>query len=70
VSENRKKLLLQHFGSIDKLRKATAEEIRQVEGVGEKLAGDLVRFFERMTRKPVSVAPEAEADGTVVYQLK
>ncbi len=39
VSENRKRLLLRHFTSIERLRQATAEEISAVEGIGPKLAG-------------------------------
>jgi excinuclease ABC subunit C len=70
VSENRKKLLLQHFGSVDKLRKATAEEIQQIEGIGEKLAGDLVRFFERISRKANPTEETLSDKGEIVYQLK
>ncbi len=45
VSTNRKKLLLQAFGSIARLRKATAVEIAEVEGIGPKLAEDIVAFL-------------------------
>lgn len=51
VSANRKKILLAQFGSIEKLRKASAEEIAAVEGIGPKLAENVVRFFERMERR-------------------
>jgi excinuclease ABC subunit C len=47
VSQNRKKLLLQRFGSVDRLRKATPEEIAQTEGIGPKLAEDIHRFLQR-----------------------
>jgi excinuclease ABC subunit C len=47
VSQNRKKLLLQHFGSVERLRKATVEEIAGTEGIGPKLAEDLHRFLQR-----------------------
>ncbi|HEY5891886.1 MAG TPA: excinuclease ABC subunit UvrC [Chthoniobacterales bacterium] len=50
VSENRKKLLLQHFGSIKRLAKATPEEIASVEGIGLKLAETLVAFLARARR--------------------
>ncbi|HEY5751830.1 MAG TPA: excinuclease ABC subunit UvrC [Chthoniobacterales bacterium] len=50
VSENRKKLLLQHFGSIKRLAKATPEEIASVEGIGLKLAETLVAFLSRARR--------------------
>lgn len=46
VSENRKQLLLRAFGSIDRLRKATPQEIAQVEGIGQKLAEDVFQFLK------------------------
>ena len=61
VSENRKRLLLRHFGSIDRLRQASVEEIREVEGVGQKLAETLVDFFARLKRR--GTAPEAGWNG-------
>src|ERR1700743_3635824 len=50
VSENRKKLLLRHFGSIEKLRQATVEQICEIEGIGPKLAETLVEFFAKLKR--------------------
>ncbi|MFL6569038.1 MAG: excinuclease ABC subunit UvrC [Chthoniobacterales bacterium] len=47
VSQNRKKLLLQRFGSVDRLRKASVDEIAQTEGIGPKLAEDVHRFLQR-----------------------
>jgi excinuclease ABC subunit C len=38
--------LLQHFGSIEKLRGATARQITQVEGVGPKTAERMVAFLQ------------------------
>ena len=46
VSENRKKLLLAAFGSVERLRKATVEKIAAVHGISEKLAEDVHRFLE------------------------
>jgi excinuclease ABC subunit C len=62
VSENRKKLLLRHFGSIERLRHATVEEIREVEGVGPKLAETLVDFFARLKRRGAPL-PEENAEA-------
>jgi excinuclease ABC subunit C len=45
VSQNRKKLLLAAFGSIARLRKASIEDIAEVEGIGPKLAEDVHRFL-------------------------
>ncbi len=47
IGENRKKLLLQHFGSIQRLRAASVEEIAQVQGVGRKLAEALWEFLSK-----------------------
>src|SRR6266404_4493444 len=41
VSQNRKNLLLRRFGSVNRLRKATVEEIAATEGIGRKLAEDV-----------------------------
>jgi len=41
VGPKRKKALLKHFGSLRKLREATAEEIASVQGIDEVVAGDV-----------------------------
>lgn len=45
VSENRKGLLLRRFGSVERLRKATVEDIAATEGIGHKLAEQLWQFL-------------------------
>jgi excinuclease ABC subunit C len=62
VSENRKKLLLRHFGSIDKLRHATAEEICAIDGVGPKLAESIVEFFAKLKRRGPQIEDEVVGD--------
>jgi excinuclease ABC subunit C len=47
VSQNRKSLLLRRFGSVNRLRKASVEQIAATEGIGPKLAEDVHRFLER-----------------------
>lgn len=47
VSQNRKSLLLRKFGSVQRLRKASVEEIASTEGIGQKLAEEVHRFLER-----------------------
>lgn len=47
VSQNRKNLLLRRFGSVNRLRKASVEEIAATEGIGRKLADELHRFLQR-----------------------
>src|SRR5438105_2663983 len=47
VSQNRKNLLLRRFGSVNRLRKASAEQIAATEGIGPKLAEEVHRFLQR-----------------------
>jgi excinuclease ABC subunit C len=47
VSQNRKSLLLRKFGSVNRLRRATVEEIAKTEGIGPKLAEEIHRFLQR-----------------------
>ena len=47
VSQNRKSLLLRRFGSVNRLRKATVDEIAATEGIGRKLAEELHLFLQR-----------------------
>jgi excinuclease ABC subunit C len=46
VSQNRKSLLLQQFGSVNRLRRATVEEIASTGGIGRKLAEDVHLFLQ------------------------
>ena len=74
ISKNRKKLLLRHFGSIEKLRAATKEEIREVEGIGPKLAETLVEYLAKPKRRSSQVEDENVEEipepGVVTYRLK
>jgi excinuclease ABC subunit C len=47
VSQNRKNLLLRKFGSVNRLRKASVEQIASTEGIGQKLAEGVHRFLHR-----------------------
>lgn len=74
VSEAKKKALLQHFGSVERMKKAGAGDFKAVPGVGDKLAAELEAFFQRLTRQPApAVGAGASVDtgeGDVVYTLK
>jgi len=71
VSQAKKKALLQHFGSVDRMRKAAAGDFQVVPGVGEKLAVELEGFFARLAHKPVSALGARRAEnGDVVYTLR
>lgn len=56
LGEKRKAALLEHFGSIDHLRAATAEDIAAVEGFGPKLAAELRAFLDQA--KPTTANPD------------
>src|ERR1700676_5180210 len=47
VSQNRKTLLLRKFGSVNRLRQASVEQIAATEGIGPKLAEEVHRFLRR-----------------------
>ncbi len=47
VSQNRKNLLLRRFGSVNRLRKASVEQIAATEGIGRKLAEEVHRFLQQ-----------------------
>jgi excinuclease ABC subunit C len=45
ISQHRKALLLEKFGSVARLRRARPEQIAQVEGIGPKLAEQIATFL-------------------------
>jgi excinuclease ABC subunit C len=45
VSQHRKQLLLQRFGSVARLKRATVDQIAATEGIGRKLAEQVVQFL-------------------------
>ena len=46
VGPARRKLLLRHFGSMKRLRQASLDDVKDVEGVGPKLAEQIVQALE------------------------
>lgn len=46
VSQHRKQLLLQHFGSVERLKKASASQIAEVEGIGPRLAEQVSVYLQ------------------------
>jgi len=65
ISENRKRLLLRHFGSMDRLRHASVGEITAIPGIGPKMAETLVEFFAKLKRRGAALEPEALPDEAV-----
>ena len=45
VSQTRKQQLLTHFGSVARLKRATVEQITEVEGIGPRLAEQIAQFL-------------------------
>ncbi len=45
VSQHRKQLLLQKFGSVTRLRRASVDQIAATEGIGRKLAEQVAQFL-------------------------
>jgi excinuclease ABC subunit C len=72
VSESRKRALLAHFGSVERIRRADEAALREVPGVGEKLAREIRAFFSRMAAAPEDpggVRPPESMGADVVYTL-
>ncbi|OGW35519.1 MAG: hypothetical protein A2X58_00735 [Nitrospirae bacterium GWC2_56_14] len=46
IGETRKKALLRHFGSLEKIKQATVEELAAVKGMSKKAAGEVIEFFQ------------------------
>jgi len=47
IGEKRRKLLFQHFGSIDKMKEASVEDFRQL-GMGDKTAREIIRHLRNL----------------------
>lgn len=68
ISANRKKLLLQHFHSVDRLRRASEQEIAAIPGIGPKLAEEIVRFLKKLPQRRLGAADSEPGETT--YLLK
>lgn len=53
VGERTAQLLAEYFGSMDKFREATAEELHQVEEIGPKVAQSIIEFFREKRNRDV-----------------
>ncbi|MFO8192272.1 MAG: NAD-dependent DNA ligase LigA [Bacillota bacterium] len=53
VGEKASRLLAEHFGTLEKLNKASAEEIMVVDEIGLKIAQAVVSFFKTRETEPV-----------------
>ncbi len=63
IGDKRKRALLSHFGSLKRIRAATADDLAQVEGFNRELADRIRAFFAAPERDtPAADSPEALAD--------
>lgn len=53
VGETVAKKLAYHFGNIDSIRQASFDELKEVEEIGEKIAGSVVSFFANQVNQEV-----------------
>ena len=58
IGQQRKAALLKRFGSVQRLRRATLEQIAAVPGFGGKAAGELKAFLEARTPLPEEEPPK------------
>src|SRR5439155_10415107 len=64
IGQQRKAALLKKFGSLQRLRLATVEQIAQVSGFGGKAAADLKVFLEARTIGAPASGEDAEPQTT------
>ena len=46
IGSEKKKQLLQHMGSLKRIKDASLAELMEVKGIGQELAREIVRFFQ------------------------
>ncbi|PID75933.1 MAG: excinuclease ABC subunit C [Deltaproteobacteria bacterium] len=51
IGRHKRRLLLEHIGSVKRIRKARPEELSEVPGIGPQLAGKIYRFFNGQPTK-------------------
>lgn len=50
IGQKRRERLLQYFGSLDKIRKASVEELSEVKGISERIATTVYNYLREHTR--------------------
>ena len=53
IGEARRKALLRHFGSVAKIKEASAEDLAKVKGMNKKAAAEIIEFYRNRTT-PIS----------------
>jgi excinuclease ABC subunit C len=73
ISSRKKQALLSHFGTIEKIRLASVEELTSVVGVGPKLAQSVHEYFQSFQKGPppvIEAGGASESGDGSVYTLK
>ena len=65
IGERRKAALLKKFGSVQRIRIATVEQIAEVPGFGGKAAAELKAFLEARSTSPPPRRSEPAANATL-----
>ncbi len=65
IGERRKAALLKKFGSIQRIRAASVEQISEVSGFGGKAAGELKAFLEARSVSPVAATLSGDAKPAI-----
>jgi excinuclease ABC subunit C len=47
IGETRRKALLRHFGSVEKIKQATVEDLAAVKGMSKKAAEEIAGFYKK-----------------------
>ncbi|MBN2796418.1 MAG: excinuclease ABC subunit UvrC [Clostridia bacterium] len=53
IGKKRREALLKHFKSIDRIKRATVEELEEVEGITKAVAEDIMDYFEKMKERNI-----------------
>ncbi|MCI0747797.1 MAG: excinuclease ABC subunit UvrC [Verrucomicrobia subdivision 3 bacterium] len=62
IGEQRKAALLKKFGSVQRLRAATIEQIAKVPGFGGKAAAELKAFLDARSEQPINAAESVDGE--------
>jgi excinuclease ABC subunit C len=70
IGEGRKQALLKHFGSLNRLLRASPQELARVEGMGKKLAEQLFQYLNAAGALPGQSEQPADGQQIVAQQEK
>jgi DNA ligase (NAD+) len=68
VGTNAARILAERFHSLDKFIRASEEELATIDGIGEKMAGSITRYFS--SQKNITIIEKLRAAGVVLVEQK